>query len=213
MIKAALTVVSFGGPLLLGQLVRYVEKDDDDKNIGVGLGWCSLFFIGYCMIATLNTQYNIRGMVLALRMKGALTRILFSRAISLPSCAWADLQFTDSQLITLIQVDVEKVSDTFKGLHDLWILPLQVCITFVLLYQEVDVAFLAGVAIIIIMIPLNTIIAKKIGIASKELMTHKGIIDHHHHYHQYQHHHHHHHHLSSSFKISVFRSLVRLFDR
>jgi ATP-binding cassette subfamily C (CFTR/MRP) protein 10 len=193
-IKASLTVVSFGGPLLLGQLVRYVEKGDDDKNIGVGLGWCSLFFIGYCIIATLNTQYNIRGMVLALRMKGALTRILFSRAISLPSCAWADLQFTDSQLITLIQVDVEKVSDTFKCLHDLWILPLQVLITFVLLYQEVDVAFLAGVAIIIIMIPLNTIIAKKIGIASKELMTHKGIIDHHYHHHYHHHHHHRHHH-------------------
>lgn len=73
----------------------------------------------------------------------------------------------------LIQIDVERIGDAVTSLHDLWQLPLQVVVAFVLLYEQVSIAFLAGVAIIIIMLPINTIIAKRIGVATKDLMSHK----------------------------------------
>jgi ABC-type multidrug transport system fused ATPase/permease subunit len=43
----------------------------------------------------------------------------------------------------------------------------------VLLYLQVSVGFLAGVVIILVMVPLNRIIATKIGTATTELMIHK----------------------------------------
>jgi ABC-type multidrug transport system fused ATPase/permease subunit len=46
-------------------------------------------------------------------------------------------------------------------------------IAFVLLYLQVSVGFLAGVVIILVMIPLNRMIATKIGTATTELMVHK----------------------------------------
>lgn len=66
-----------------------------------------------------------------------------------------------------------KAGDIITAVHDLWSLPLQILIAFILLYLQVNVGFLAGVVIILVMIPLNRVIAVKIGAATKELMVHK----------------------------------------
>lgn len=44
---------------------------------------------------------------------------------------------------------MDKVSSMVNSFHDLWSLPVQISIAFVLLYLQVDVAFVAGVVIII----------------------------------------------------------------
>lgn len=49
----------------------------------------------------------------------------------------------------------------------------QLFITLFLLYQQVGISFLAGVAFSVILIPINKVIANKIGDLSTELMRHK----------------------------------------
>jgi ATP-binding cassette subfamily C (CFTR/MRP) protein 10 len=44
---------------------------------------------------------------------------------------------------------VDKVSSMVNSFHDLWSLPVQIGIAFLLLYLQVNVAFIAGVIIII----------------------------------------------------------------
>lgn len=46
-------------------------------------------------------------------------------------------------------------------------------VSLVLLYQQVGIAFLAGVAFAIVLIPINRWIAQKIGQLSSEMMQHK----------------------------------------
>lgn len=48
-------------------------------------------------------------------------------------------------------------------------------ITLILLYQQVGVSFLAGVAFSVVLIPVNKVIANKIGQLSTDLMHHKDI--------------------------------------
>lgn len=50
---------------------------------------------------------------------------------------------------------------------------MQLFITLFLLYQQVGISFLAGVAFSVILIPINKIIANKIGQLSTEMMKHK----------------------------------------
>lgn len=45
--------------------------------------------------------------------------------------------------------------------------------TFYLLHREVSFAFAAGLIVIAAMIPLNAALAKRIGVAARELMRHK----------------------------------------
>ena len=61
----------------------------------------------------------------------------------------------------------------FSSIHELWSLPLSICICFALLYQKIKMAFLAGVVVIVLMIPVNSYIAKKIGSSTKNLLIEK----------------------------------------
>lgn len=60
-----------------------------------------------------------------------------------------------------------------QNINDLWILPLQVIIAFILLYFHIRLAFLAGVAVIIVLIPSNAYIAQQISINTTALMKEK----------------------------------------
>jgi ATP-binding cassette subfamily C (CFTR/MRP) protein 10 len=54
-----------------------------------------------------------------------------------------------------------------------WSLPFQIGVSLFLLYQQVGLAFLAGLGFALILIPINRWIANKIGDLSTEMMTQK----------------------------------------
>lgn len=113
---------------------------------------------------------------MATKVNGLLSRLIFHRSILLPNYAWFDdLELSPSQVTTLIQVDVGRVANIFQSIHDLWTLPLEVIIAFILLYLQVKEAFFAGVVLIILIVPLNMLIAKRIGIATQGMMTQKDL--------------------------------------
>jgi ABC-type multidrug transport system fused ATPase/permease subunit len=70
-------------------------------------------------------------------------------------------------------VDIEQVSNFAQAVNDVWSLPVQIVVAFVLLYLQINIAFLAGIAVILIMIPINSFVAKQIGTSTKELMKNK----------------------------------------
>ena len=78
-------------------------------------------------------------------------------------------------MTNILQVDIDRASNVLSSLHNLWSLPIQIIIAFVLLYSQVKLAFLAGIILILVMIPLNSVIAKNIGLSTAELMKHKDL--------------------------------------
>lgn len=172
-IKLLLCLVSFSGPLLLGQMVSYIQSNPTPANISTGLLLVFALFSTFLITATLNIIFNIHSSVMQVKIKGALTSIVFSRALALPIYACTSLNLSTAKLVNLVQVDVDQVANVVKSFHDLWMLPLQIIIAFLLLYQQVSIGFISGIVIIIIMIPINTIIAKKINYSTKKLMLHK----------------------------------------
>lgn len=174
--KFLCTLSSFLGPVLLGLMVTYVGSVVNPvtgRDVMYGVLLASGLTLSLFLSAALNTTYNIRGNLLQIRLKSALTMILFHQSLSFRAYEWTDIQLHEAKLTTLVQVDVECVSSCVKSLHDLWALPLQLIVAFVLLYLQVEIGFLAGLAIIIIMIPINTFIAKMINQATTKMMIHK----------------------------------------
>lgn len=172
-IKLLLCLISFSGPLLLGQMVSYIQSNPTAANISTGLLLVFALFTSFIITAVLNIIFNIHSSVMQIKIKGALTSIVFRRSLTLPIYACASLNLSTAKLVNLVQVDVDQVANVVKSFHDLWMLPLQIIIAFLLLYQQVSIGFISGIVIIFIMIPINTVIAKKINIATKSLMLHK----------------------------------------
>ena len=172
-LKALTTALSFSGPVLLGYIVSYLEQGVTVNTLETGLLLTAVLGGSSIFSALLNTNYNVRTLTLKLRIQTALTRVLFSRCITLPSIAWKDLHASDAMVSNLVQVDVEQVANCVRSIHDLWALPAQICVAFALLYLNIQVGFLAGVGVIVVMIPLNSLIAKQFGRANEGYMKAK----------------------------------------
>jgi len=69
---------------------------------------------------------------------------------------------------------MSQIMDVAQSFHLFWSLPVQVGVTLFLLYRLVEWAFLAGVTILVLFLPLNMVISKRIGELTQEMMLHKA---------------------------------------
>ena len=168
-IKAMSTLSAFLGPLFLSKMVSFIE-DSEKKDLSYGLMLVALLSISFVVSSLLNASFNVRANILYVKLVGALSLAVFDRVMILPLHAWSDLDLTEAQVSNLIQSDVEYAGDVMRNINDLWTLPLQIIVTFYLLYTQVQTAFLAGVFMIVVLIPINSVIAKRIGIATVDLV-------------------------------------------
>jgi ATP-binding cassette, subfamily C (CFTR/MRP), member 10 len=60
-----------------------------------------------------------------------------------------------------------------SSFHQFWSLPVQIAIALYLLYGQLGLAFLAGLTFAILLIPLNRVLANKIGALSTAMMQQK----------------------------------------
>lgn len=73
----------------------------------------------------------------------------------------------------LVSVDALQVPGIFVSSHALISLPLQIVAALVVLWWQVQAAFLAGLLLVIALIPVNRMLASTISAASQRLMVHK----------------------------------------
>ena len=171
MLKVLMLASSFAGPLLLSMTVAYLDSGAGEDRLVEGLILVLALGGSFTFSAVVNTQFNIRANILQTQIKGAMTCAVFSRALSLPMYAYTDLDLTDGKMLTIIQIDADRISGCASSLHDLWMLPIQIVVTFVLLYQQVQTAFLAGILIIVVMFPINKSITTRVMQATKGQMA------------------------------------------
>jgi len=72
-------------------------------------------------------------------------------------------QFNSGEIINYMSSDTDRITNFCPSFHSIWSLPVQVIVTLYLLYLQIGLAFLAGLIFAIILMPINRIIANKIG--------------------------------------------------
>ncbi|CAK9290745.1 unnamed protein product [Gordionus sp. m RMFG-2023] len=76
----------------------------------------------------------------------------------------------EGTVMNIISSDIDRVVNFFGSFHSFWSLPLQIIISLYLLYTQVGMTFLAGIALVIIMIPVNKWLATRIASYSTNMM-------------------------------------------
>ncbi|XP_065830509.1 ATP-binding cassette sub-family C member 10-like [Oscarella lobularis] len=72
-----------------------------------------------------------------------------------------------------MSTDTDRIVNICQSFHQFWSLPFQVAIALYLLHQQVHLAFLTGLGLALLLIPVNRWVAVKIGHLSKEMMSQK----------------------------------------
>ncbi|TRZ25150.1 hypothetical protein HGM15179_001958 [Zosterops borbonicus] len=169
LLKLAGSLLGFSGPLLLNLLVNFMESRQEPLSHGVlyALGLFAGSFLG----ALLRNQFSYETNKMALMVRGAVISAIYRKALRVSGTSLA--RFTVGEIVNFMSTDTNRLVNFCRSFHELWSLPVQLAITLYLLYQQVGVAFLGGVALALLLVPLNKIIANRIMVNNQKMLTHK----------------------------------------
>lgn len=136
----------------------------------VGLTYAALLGITSVAKAVLNTRYTYRLGVIQAHTRAALTLAVLRKSLLLPE---VDLGPAAGAPQALMSSDAERVSGLFLTLHELCSMPLQIAAGLWLLYTQLRWSFLAGLGVMLVVVPANRWLALAIQRASLRMLAAK----------------------------------------
>ena len=166
LLKLVGTMLGFSGPLLLSLLVGFLEEGQEPLSNGLlyALGLAGGAVLG----AVLQNQYGYEVRKVTLQARGAVLNILYRKALQL-----GPRRPPSGEVLNLLGTDSERLLSFAGSFHEAWGLPLQLAITLYLLDQQVDVAFVGGLILALLLVPVNKVIATRIMASNQEMLQHK----------------------------------------
>lgn len=159
-IKTLSDVLAFVQPQLLRLLISFVDSYRGDKpqpvvkGIAIALG---MFAVSVSQTVCLH-QYFQRAFETGMRVKSSLTAMIYSKSLKLSNEGRASKSTGD--IVNYMAVDQQRLSDLTQYAQTLWSAPFQIVLCMASLYQLVGLSMFAGVIAMILMIPLNGLIAR-----------------------------------------------------
>ncbi|NWS22729.1 MRP7 protein, partial [Pachyramphus minor] len=168
-LKLAGNLLGFSGPLLLNLLVNFMESRQEPLSHGVlyALG----LFAGSFLSALLRNQFSYEMNKVTLMVRAAVISAIYRKALRVSSTSLA--HFTVGEIVNFMSTDTSRLVNFCLSFHEVWSLPFQFAISLYLLYQQVGVAFLGGLILSLLLVPINKILANYIMMNSKEMLKHK----------------------------------------
>lgn len=129
------------------------------------------YFVRNWLQAFLNSHFSYLQGVISVKLRAAITSVVFRQTLSLPATVIGG--GNAGRVQTLMSVDAERVVGLCLAFHEVWSLPMQIGIALWLLFIQVQYAFIAGLGLVILIIPLNRLLAWGIQRASVCMMNAK----------------------------------------
>ncbi|KAK1792647.1 hypothetical protein P4O66_012581 [Electrophorus voltai] len=150
-------LLSFVNPQLLKVMISFTQ----DKSIYDWQGY--LYAVLLLVVAVLQSlflqQYFQRCFVLGMKVRTGIMAAVYKKALVVSNDARKES--TVGETVNLISADAQRFNDVTNYIHLLWSCPLQIIISIVFLWVELGPAVLAGLLVMILMVPINGLLATK----------------------------------------------------
>ncbi|XP_068990931.1 multidrug resistance-associated protein 1 isoform X8 [Neodiprion pinetum] len=164
LLKLSQDILTFASPQILKFLIAFVETKDSSGNFGEPL-WKGYFYaVLLFLTATIQTlvlsQYFNRMFLVGLRIRTALIAAIYRKALRMSNAARKES--TVGEIVNLMSVDAQRFMDLTAYINMIWSAPLQIVLALYFLWDTLGASVLAGLAVMIILIPVNALIANKV---------------------------------------------------
>ncbi|XP_020232218.1 ABC transporter C family member 13 isoform X4 [Cajanus cajan] len=168
LLKVINDCIGFAGPLLLNKLIQFLQQGSvnlDGYLLALSLGLTSI------IKSFLDTQYTFHLSKLKLKLRSSIMTLIYEKCLHVNLAERS--KFTNGEIQTFMSVDADRTVNLCNSFHDMWSLPLQIGVALYLLYTQVKFAFVSGLAITILLIPVNKWISTLIASATEQMMKEK----------------------------------------
>ncbi|XP_012625198.2 ATP-binding cassette sub-family C member 4 isoform X2 [Microcebus murinus] len=146
-------------PIFLGKIINYFENDPTDPvALHTAYAYATVLTVSTLFLAILHHLYFYHVQCAGMRLRVAMCHMIYQKALCLSNMALG--KTTTGQIVNLLSNDVNKFDQVTIFLHFLWAGPLQAVAVTALLWMEIGISCLAGMAVLIILLPLQSCFGK-----------------------------------------------------
>lgn len=174
-IKTFSDTLSFVQPQLLRLLISFVDSYRHGnphpqpviRGAAISL---AMFAVSVAQTALLH-QYFQRAFETGMRVKSSLTSMIYAKSMKLSNEGRASKSTGD--IVNYMAIDTQRLQDLTQYGQMLWSAPFQIILCMASLYQLVGISMLAGVGAMLLMVPINGLIARIMKNLQKKQMKNK----------------------------------------
>ncbi|KAF7380118.1 hypothetical protein HZH66_014473 [Vespula vulgaris] len=156
-LKLIQDIMTFISPQLLKLLIRFVSGGEP---LWKGYFYAILLLITATLQTLVLSQYFHRMFLVGLRIRTALITAIYRKAMRMSNSARKES--TLGEIVNLMSVDAQRFMDLTAYINMIWSAPLQIVLALSFLWEKLGPAVLAGLAVMIVLIPINALIANKV---------------------------------------------------
>ncbi len=156
----------FVGPNVLKALIIFLKSPDASMSTGLLLTFlvtASQLTMSLCL-----RQYFFQCYRTGLRLRSSLIQSIYSKSLTISSASRRSR--TTGEIANLMSVDAQRMQDLTPYLHAVWYSFVQITLALTFLWRELGPSCLAGIFVIIVMMPVTKRVAKYLGGLQKSLM-------------------------------------------
>ncbi|NXI71277.1 MRP1 protein, partial [Anseranas semipalmata] len=138
------------------------------KEIQNGYGYAIALFFVVLSQTLIHQLYQRNNMLTAVKIKTAVVGLIYKKALTLANSSRRN--YTTGEIVNLMSADAQQLMELAVNINLLWSAPFQIIMAVVFLWKELGPSVLAGVAVLLLVIPINALIAAKVKSLKKSQM-------------------------------------------
>ncbi|XP_063348284.1 ATP-binding cassette sub-family C member 2-like [Pelmatolapia mariae] len=150
-------VLTFVSPQLLKLMISFTQ--DKSRYAWEGYLYAVLLMVVALLQSLTLQQYFQRCHVLGMKVRTALMAAVYKKALVVSNDTRKES--TVGETLNLMSADAQRFNDVTTSIHLLWSCPLQIIISIVFLWLELGPSVLAGLGVMVLIIPTNALLATK----------------------------------------------------
>uniref|UniRef100_A0A669DGK9 ABC-type glutathione-S-conjugate transporter n=1 Tax=Oreochromis niloticus TaxID=8128 RepID=A0A669DGK9_ORENI len=147
-------VLTFVSPQLLKLMISFTQ--DKSRYAWEGYLYAVLLMVVALLQSLALLQYFQRCHVLGMKVRTALMAAVYKKALVVSNDTRKES--TVGETVNLMSADAQRFNDVTTSIHLLWSCPLQIIISIVFLWLELGPSVLAGLGVMVLLIPTNALI-------------------------------------------------------
>ncbi|XP_054685302.1 multidrug resistance-associated protein 1-like isoform X2 [Grus americana] len=165
-LKVAADILAFMSPQIMKAMI--IVSENHPSSHGSGYGYAIALFFVVLSQTLLHQLYQRNNMLTAVKIKTAVVGLIYKKALTLANSSRR--KYTTGEIVNLMSADTQQLMELTLNINLLWSAPFQIIMAVVFLWKELGPSVLAGVALLLLVIPINALIAAKVKRLKKSQM-------------------------------------------
>uniref|UniRef100_A0A8C4T0M2 ABC-type glutathione-S-conjugate transporter n=1 Tax=Erpetoichthys calabaricus TaxID=27687 RepID=A0A8C4T0M2_ERPCA len=125
-----------------------------------GPTYAVVLFVAAASYTLILQVYHRLNMLAAAKIKTAVIGLIYKKALSITNSSRR--KFTTGEVVNLMSADAQQLMDMALNMNLLWSAPFQILLAIYFLWKELGSAVMAGLAVLLLIIPLNAFVASRV---------------------------------------------------